>query len=87
MKKLITNIFILLFLIYPDSGIASDPLRVAIIGDYGSGARSAVGDVANLVKSWNPDLIITTGDNNYEDGLALTIDHNIGQYYHDYISP
>ena len=87
MKKLITYISILLFLIYPDSGIASDTLRVAIIGDYGSGARSAVGDVANLVKSWNPDLIITTGDNNYEDGLALTIDHNIGQYYHDYISP
>ncbi|TFB13647.1 T9SS type A sorting domain-containing protein [Candidatus Marinimicrobia bacterium MT.SAG.4] len=86
MKKLITYTSILLFLIYPDSGIASDTLRVAIIGDYGS-ARSAEGDVANLVKSWNPDLIITTGDNNYEDGLASTIDDNIGQYYHDYISP
>ena len=86
MKKLITYISILLFLIYPDSGIASDTLRVAIIGDYGS-ARSAEEDVANLVKSWNPDLIITTGDNNYEDGLASTIDDNIGQYYHDYISP
>jgi hypothetical protein len=65
-----------------------EPLRVrfAVIGDYGlSGAVEA--EVAALVHSWEPDIIITTGDNNYPSGSAETIDENIGQYYHDYISP
>jgi len=61
------------------------PLRFAIIGDYGSG-NQAEEDVANLVKSWAPDLIITTGDNNYPIGSAETIDDHIGQYYHEYIA-
>jgi glucose/arabinose dehydrogenase len=43
--------------------------------------------VAALVKSWEPDFIITTGDNNYPDGHAETIDENIGQYYHEFIYP
>jgi hypothetical protein len=61
-------------------------VRFAVIGDYGSGNQDE-GDVAALVKSWNPDLIITTGDNNYPDGAAGTIDGNIGQFYHEYIAP
>ncbi len=44
-------------------------------------------DVAHLVASWNPDLIVTLGDNNYQTGAAATIDANIGQYYHGFISP
>jgi hypothetical protein len=43
--------------------------------------------VANLVKSWNPDYIITMGDNNYPDGTAMTMDTNVGQFYSDYIYP
>jgi hypothetical protein len=39
------------------------------------------------VKGWNPDFIITVGDNNYPRGAASTIDKNIGQYYHDFIAP
>ena len=58
----------------------------AVIGDYGY-AGTPEEDVANLVKGWNPDLIITTADNNYPDGEASTIDDNIGQYYADYIYP
>ena len=61
-------------------------VRFAVIGDYGSGNANA-GDVANLVKSWNPDIIITTGDNNYPDGSAGTIDHRVGQFYHEYNFP
>jgi hypothetical protein len=61
-------------------------VRFAVIGDYGSGNQNEA-DVANLVKSWNPDLIITTGDNNYPDGAANTIDGNVGQFYHEYIAP
>jgi len=62
------------------------PLRFAVIGDYGSGSQDEA-DVANLVKSWNPDLVITTGDNNYPDGSDMTIDDNIGQFYHQFIYP
>jgi hypothetical protein len=60
------------------------PLRLAVIGDYGSGSNYER-DVATLVTSWNPDYILTVGDNNYPDGRAETIDRNIGRYYHAYI--
>ncbi|ALW86471.1 hypothetical protein AUC43_16080 [Hymenobacter sedentarius] len=56
----------------------------AAIGDYGYASTSEA-DVARLVKSWNPDFIITLGDNNYDQGAASTIDANIGQYYHEFI--
>lgn len=61
-------------------------LRFAVVGDYGLAGQPEM-DVANLVKSWDPDLIITTGDNNYPLGDQSTIDQNIGQYYHDFIYP
>ncbi|MBX6312589.1 MAG: hypothetical protein IRY99_06670 [Isosphaeraceae bacterium] len=61
-------------------------VRFAVIGDYGN-ASQLEQDVANLVHSWNPNFIITTGDNNYAFGSAETIDANIGQYYHDFIAP
>ncbi len=58
--------------------------RYAIIGDYGV---ATLGEplVASLVKSWDPVLIATVGDNNYPLGEAATIDQNIGQYYHEFI--
>jgi hypothetical protein len=59
---------------------------IARIGDYGL-ASPAEEDVAKLVKSWRPDLIITTGDNNYPAGSPDTIDLNVGQFYHEFISP
>ncbi len=61
-------------------------IRFAVIGDYGSGT-SDEGDVAALVKSWKPDFILTTGDNNYPIGAAESIDYNIGQFYGEFISP
>lgn len=59
--------------------------RFAVIGDYGW-AGPAEEAVANLVKNWNPDFIVTTGDNNYPTGSANTIDANIGQYYHAFMA-
>lgn len=59
-------------------------VRFAVIGDYGM-AGEAEEAVSHLVQSWEPDFIVTTGDNNYPDGLAETIDVNIGQYYHMFI--
>ena len=67
-------------------------VTIGVIGDYGSAylggaSLSNVQAVANLIKSWNPDFIITTGDNNYPDGEASNIDTNIGQFFHEYIHP
>jgi hypothetical protein len=70
----------------PPSETPPPVTRFAVIGDYGL-AGEPEHDVADLVKSWNPDFIITTGDNNYPDGKAETIDENIGQYFHEYIFP
>ena len=58
----------------------------AAIGDFGSNDANEQ-DVALLIKSWNPDFIITLGDNNYPDGEAATIDAAIGKYFHEYIYP
>ena len=58
--------------------------RFAAVADYGVD-DPAERSVADLAKSWQPDFIITLGDNNYENGLASTIDANIGKYFGDYI--
>lgn len=60
-------------------------MRFAVIGDYGLAGTPAA-EVAALVLSWQPDFIVTTGDNNYPYGESETIDANIGQYYHTYIA-
>ena len=64
-------------------------IRFAVIGDYGSGTPYER-DVALMIDSWKPEFIATVGDNNYygdKPGTAETIDRNIGQFYHAYISP
>ncbi len=63
-----------------------EPIHFAVIGDYGNGSGNEAA-VASLVHSWPIDFIITTGDNNYPDGTAGTIDTNIGQFYGRYIYP
>jgi hypothetical protein len=58
--------------------------RFAVIGDYGADTAGEA-RVATMVAGWNPDFVITTGDNNYPDGGAATIDQNIGKYYSQFI--
>ncbi|MFQ6026036.1 MAG: LamG-like jellyroll fold domain-containing protein [Dehalococcoidia bacterium] len=65
----------------------NDNITFAVIGDYGDAVKPAVGQVANLLSSFSPDFVVTTGDNNYPDGLASTIDANIGQFYQEFIYP
>ncbi|GAC1383748.1 MAG: hypothetical protein NVSMB42_00840 [Herpetosiphon sp.] len=60
--------------------------RFAVISDYGSGGEGEPA-VATLVKSWKPDFVLTTGDNNYPAGSGDTIDDHIGKYYHRFIAP
>ena len=64
--------------------IVTDSVTFAVIGDYGESSLSEL-KVANLVKSWDPEFIITTGDNNYPSGSALTIKANIADYFSDFI--
>lgn len=63
---------------------AGEYIRFAVIGDYGEGSSDEA-RVATQVASWNPDFVITTGDNNYSTGSWETIDPNIGQFYSQFI--
>lgn len=61
-----------------------------ILGDFGRD-NSIESDVATLVKSWNPEFIVTTGDNYYgpgNTGVVLSdIDAAIGKYYREFLYP
>jgi hypothetical protein len=67
-------------------GAACEPasVRFAAFGDYGDDSPTEAA-VAALVKSWNVDLIVTLGDNNYGIGAAETIDANVGKYFQEFI--
>ena len=81
MKKLI------LLIIYLNISLqVISQTKFAVIGDYGKASTNEL-NVSNLVKSWNPEFVLTVGHNNYEYGEASTIDTNIGLYYSDFIYP
>lgn len=82
--KAIILFFFLIFFVPVISN--SQNVKFAAIGDYGFANPFELA-VSNLVKSWNPEFIITLGDNNYVYGEASKIDSNIGQYYHEFIYP
>ena len=46
-------------------------VHFAVVGDYGLAGQPEL-DVANIIKSWTPDFVITVGDNNYDAGGAAT---------------
>ncbi|MEO8211270.1 MAG: metallophosphoesterase [bacterium] len=81
----ILYLFVLTFL-YSQISISQQSIKFGVIGDYGNAGPDELA-VANLIKSWNPDFIITVGDNNYDIGSPFTIDENIGQYFHEFIFP
>jgi hypothetical protein len=60
--------------------------QFAVIGDYGIDSPEE-GAVADMIKGWEAEFVITLGDNNYPFGEDSTIDKNIGKYYHDFIFP
>jgi len=64
--------------------MADDTVIFAVIGDYGNDSDNEA-NVAAMVSSWQPDFIITTGDNNYPSGEMETIEANISDHYGDYI--
>ncbi len=54
----------------------------AAIGDYGTGTTEEA-SVAGLVYEWNPDFIITLGDNRYG---SMNYDEVVGQYFCNYLA-
>jgi len=68
----------------PPVKMQAESIRFAAIGDFGLAGEGEEA-VANMIKSWAPDFIITLGDNNYENGNLETMVENIGQYFCDYI--
>jgi tartrate-resistant acid phosphatase type 5 len=68
----------------PPPAASAERLRFAVIGDYGM-AGEPERRVAELVKGYAPEIVVTTGDNNYPLGSAASIDDNIGQFYAEFI--
>jgi tartrate-resistant acid phosphatase type 5 len=60
------------------------PQVIAVVGDF-ENTPMQVDSVSMLVKSWNPDLVVTSGDN--FDAFYGTVDDLVGAYYNDYIYP
>lgn len=57
--------------------------RFAVIGDFGVGVSKNEGRVAALVGSWNPEFIITLGDNRYG---SIDYDAAVGQHFCEFLS-
>ncbi len=68
----------------PTEIFIGNEILFGVIGDYGIDSAPEAA-VAGMVQSWLPDFVITTGDNNYPDGEAATIDINIGKHYQEFI--
>jgi hypothetical protein len=52
----------------------------AVVGDFGSGSDDEK-RVARLIGSWQPDFVLTTGDNSYPLALPALLDGNIFRPY------
>lgn len=80
-KTIIFSCFIgLTCLVHPTNAI-----KFAVIGDFGSEGEGSK-RVSHLVQRWNPDFIITTGDNNYSKTPKEDFHKNVSQYYGEYIA-
>ena len=64
------------------------PITLAVIGDYG-GYNSGAARVGELVRGWQPDAVVTVGDNLYSTppGVEGTdmFDLTVGQHYCDFL--
>ncbi|MCH8921949.1 MAG: metallophosphoesterase [Planctomycetes bacterium] len=67
-------------------GAASAPTTFAVIGDYGDFSVNA-DNVAAMVKLWEPEFVITTGDNQYGSPALGSGDwtRGIGDLYGEFI--
>ena len=65
---------------------AQDNVRFAVIGDYGVNNQTA-GRVAAMVRAWQPDFIVTVGDNSYGKTTISrdAFQEDVVKYYGEYI--
>ena len=73
-----------------------EPLRFAVIGDFGS-SGAPLAAVSAMMRGWDPDFIVSTGDNNYGPldsdadsnpnlpGAQNTWESNVGAYFGPYL--
>lgn len=54
--------------------------QFAVLGDYGAGTPQQL-TIAKLMEQYQPDFVLTTGDNAYQDGRASEYRKNIFPYY------
>jgi hypothetical protein len=63
---------------------AAASINFALIGDFGSGGPEETA-VADRIKSYAPDFVVTLGDNNYLSGSVTDMDRAVGRDYHAFI--
>lgn len=62
------------------------PVRFALLGDFGFDDENELA-VAQMIAAYDPEFIVTLGDNSYPDSTPETIDETIGKYYAKFIHP
>lgn len=65
-------------------------VRFAVLGDFGQTFPDQIfpiDHVGAMIRSWNPDFVVSVGDNNYQLGQAATADVNIGKNFTGFIYP
>ena len=62
---------------------AQTAVRFGAVGDFDDDSNTQA--VADLISSWNPDFVITQGDNNYGSGSVAAWDDEVGQFYGQFI--
>ncbi len=73
-----------------------ETIRFGVVGDFGISGTTLAG-ISSMIRGWNPDFVVTTGDNTYGD-LDSSIDHdpglpgnqndwefNVGAYFGDFM--
>ena len=66
MKKITKILFVISVVILQlGFNVPSHGTKFAVIGDYGENCNAST-RVAKLVKSWEPEFIVTVGDKNYQ---------------------
>lgn len=86
MRPRVTLISVILLLLgFPSVCFSQSSIKFACVGDYGQ--EVAVQSVANLVAGWDPDFVITVGDNNYtaNNTTVTAWDNEVGRYYGQFI--
>lgn len=82
------SIFLMFLLLLGSCSLSeksAEQQRFAIIGDYGLDGKGLKA-TAEMIKKWQPDYILTLGDNNYHRGCQETFEKNVSQYFGKFIA-